>query len=108
MYFGDYHRIEVKHLFDYITTDHNAFNISAIDKHMFVWVLYIYIYIFKKISPIYPNRYIGKMPWRRKWQCTPIFLPGKCHGQRSLVGYSPWGHRRVGHDLATKKTNIDR
>ena len=30
-------------------------------------------------------------PWRRKWQPTPVFLPGKCHGQRSLAGYSPWG-----------------
>ena len=33
----------------------------------------------------------GKMPWSRKWQLTPIFLPGEFHGQRSLVGYSPWG-----------------
>ena len=33
----------------------------------------------------------GKIPWRRKWQPTPIFLPGKFHGLRSLVGYSPWG-----------------
>ena len=32
-------------------------------------------------------------PWRRKWQCTPVFLPGKSHGQRSLAGYSPWGHK---------------
>ena len=29
--------------------------------------------------------------WRRKWQATPVFLPGKPHGQRSLAGYSPWG-----------------
>ena len=29
-------------------------------------------------------------PWRRKWQPTPVFLPGESHGQRSLVGYSPW------------------
>ena len=29
----------------------------------------------------------------RKWQPTPVFLPGKTHGQRSLAGYSPWGHR---------------
>ena len=29
--------------------------------------------------------------WRRKWQSTPILLPGKSHGQRNLVGYSPWG-----------------
>ena len=33
------------------------------------------------------------MHWRRKWQATPIFLPGKSHGQRSLVGCSPWGRK---------------
>ena len=32
-------------------------------------------------------------PWRRAWQSTPVFLPGESHGQRSLVGYSPWGHK---------------
>ena len=32
----------------------------------------------------------GRFPWKRKWQPTPVFLPGKSHGQRSLVGYSPW------------------
>ena len=36
---------------------------------------------------------VGKVPWRRTWQHTPVFLPGKCHRQRSLVGYSPWGHK---------------
>ena len=35
--------------------------------------------------------------WRRTRQPTPVFLPGKSHGQRSLAGYSPWGHR-VRHD----------
>jgi len=30
-------------------------------------------------------------PWRRKWQPTPVFLPGEFHGQKSLVGYNPWG-----------------
>ena len=35
--------------------------------------------------------WVGKIPWRRKWQPTPVFLPGEFHGQRSLVGYSPWG-----------------
>ena len=34
-----------------------------------------------------------KIPWRRKWQPTPIFLPGKFHGQRSMAGYSPWGRK---------------
>ena len=41
--------------------------------------------------------WVGKTPWRRAWQPTPVFLPGESHGQRSLVGYSPWG-RRVRHD----------
>ena len=35
------------------------------------------------------NPWIEKMPWRKKWQPTPVFLPGESHGQRSLVGYSP-------------------
>ena len=34
-------------------------------------------------------------PWRRKWQPTPVFFPGEFHGQRSLVGYSPWGHKEL-------------
>ena len=33
---------------------------------------------------------VGKIPWRRKWQPTLVFLPGESHGQRNLVGYSPW------------------
>ena len=33
--------------------------------------------------------------WRRKWQPTPVFLPREFHGQRSLVGYSPWGHKEL-------------
>ena len=37
--------------------------------------------------------WVGKIPWRRKWQPTPVLLPGKSHGQRSLVGYSPWGRK---------------
>ena len=36
---------------------------------------------------------LGKNPWRRKWQPTPVFLPGESHGQRSLAGYSPWDHK---------------
>ena len=40
--------------------------------------------------------WVGKIPWRGKWQPTPVFFPGKSYGQRSLAGNSPWG-RRVGH-----------
>ena len=41
--------------------------------------------------------WIGKIPWRRAWWSTPVFLPGEFHGQKRLAGYSPQGHR-VGHD----------
>ena len=37
--------------------------------------------------------WVREIPWRRKWQPTLIFLPGKSHGQRNLIGYSPWGHK---------------
>ena len=43
------------------------------------------------------NPLVRKIPWRRAQQPTPVFLLGKSHGQRNLVGYSPWGHR-VGHE----------
>ena len=39
------------------------------------------------------NPRVGKIPWRRAWQPTPVFLPGKVHGQRSLAGYSSQGHK---------------
>ena len=35
--------------------------------------------------------WVGKIPWNSKWQSSPVFLPGKFHGQRSLEGCSPWG-----------------
>ena len=41
--------------------------------------------------------WVGKIPWRRAWQHTPVFLPGESHGQRSLEGSGPW-FIRVGHD----------
>ena len=49
---------------------------------------------------------VGKIPYRRKQQPTPLFLPGKSHGQRSLAGYSPRGHTRAGHNLVTKQQCI--
>ena len=52
------------------------------------------------------NPWIGKIPWKRKWQPTPVFLPGKSYGQRSLAGSSPWGRKRVWHNLAIKTTTI--
>ena len=46
--------------------------------------------------------WVVNVHWRRKWEPTPIFLPGKSCEQRSLAGYSPWGHR-VGHNLVAKQ-----
>ena len=37
--------------------------------------------------------WVRKIPWRREWNPTPVFLPEGFHGQRNLKGYSPWGHR---------------
>ena len=39
------------------------------------------------------NPWVGKIPWSRKWQPTPVFLSGEFHGQGSLAGYHPWGHK---------------
>ena len=39
------------------------------------------------------DRWAGKIPWRREWQSTLVLLPGESQGQRSLAGYSPWGHK---------------
>ena len=50
------------------------------------------------------NPWAGKIPWRRTWQPTPVFLPGESHGQGSLVGYSPWGHKELGMAESTSHT----
>ena len=47
---------------------------------------------------------VRKIPCRREWQLTPVFFSGKSHGQRKLVGYSPWGSQRVVYDWATEHT----
>ena len=50
--------------------------------------------------------WVGEIPCRRKWQPTPVFLPGKFHEQRSLKGYSPWGH--IGSDTeSTRATKFN-
>ena len=52
-------------------------------------------------SPL--NPWFGKIPQRRDWQPSPVFLTGKFHGQRRLAGYSPWGHKKVRYNLATNQ-----
>ena len=53
----------------------------------------------KYLSPCKVNK------WRRKWQTIPIFLPGECHGQRNLVGYSPWGCKESDMTEVTEHTH---
>ena len=53
--------------------------------------------------------WVGKIPWRRAWQPSPVFLPGESRGQRSLVGYSPWGRmesQSVGHEWSDRHTHV--
>ena len=88
---------------------------------MFQWLL-LYMYIFHictdrwnsgKESACQCRRHkrcgfhpwVGKILWSRKWQPALIFLPGKFHGQRSVVGYSSWG-RRAGHDWETEHARV--
>ena len=60
------------------------------------------------------NLWVGKTPWRREWQPTPVFLPEEFHGQRSLAGYSPWGHKELDmtaqlthHEEEKRTLNVD-
>ena len=48
----------------------------------------------------------GRFPWRKKWQPTPVYLPGESHGQRSLVGYSPWGRKKLDTTEATGHSTL--
>ena len=45
------------------------------------------------------DSWVQKISWRREWQPTPVFLPGEFHGQRNLVGYSPWGRQESDMDM---------
>ena len=52
----------------------------------------------KNLPAMWETRFdpwVGKMPWRKAWEPTPVFLPGEFHGQRSLMGFSPWGHKEL-------------
>ena len=68
------------------------------------WLRWYRIYLqFRR--PVF-DPWVGKSPWKRKWQPTPVFFPGKSHGQRALVGYSPWGYKEL--DTAEHSTGLER
>ena len=66
--------------------------------HLFYVAFHIYVIVNDSTRRLWLNPWVGKILWRRKWQPIPLFLPGKSHGQRSLVVHSSHGHKRVGHD----------
>ena len=49
----------------------------------------------QEIQEMWVDPWVRKIPWRRAWQPTPVFLPGEFHRQRSLVGYSPWDRKEL-------------
>ena len=51
------------------------------------------------------DTWVGKIPWRRTRQPTPVFLPGKSHAQRSLADYNPWGHKQLDTTEVTSHTS---
>ena len=51
------------------------------------------------------NPWVRKIPWKREWQPTPVFLHGEPHGQRIMVGYSPWGHKELDMTEGLKSNN---
>ena len=58
----------------------------------FMYIYYIYLSLMACRGPRF-DPWVRKIPWRRKWQPTPVFLPGEFHGQRSLAGYGPRGRK---------------
>ena len=111
---------------------HSYINIY-IDHRLLVWVIWLskkcfvlfFFFFFAVVTPIYGfpwwlsskesacqckrwqipgfNPWVWKMPWRKKWQLTQVFLPEKSHGQRN---YSPWSHKRVRQDWVIEQQQL--
>ena len=92
----------------------------AVSTFQLLWVVLLWTFVYKYLSELARwlsgkesvcqwrrrrrcgfSPWVRKIPWRRTWPPTPVFWPGESHGQRSLVGYSPWS-QRVRHDWATE------
>ena len=72
-----------------------------------VWAFPV-AHMVKNLSVMRETRFdpwVGKIPWGKEWQLALVFLPGEFHGQRSLAGYSPWGHS-IRHDRASNTHSI--
>ena len=65
----------------------------TVDRHFTIWAIREVIKNHLPMQGTWVRSLGWEVPWRRKWKSTPGLLPGKSHGQRSLVGYSPWGRK---------------
>ena len=80
----------------------NIPSILNIDCDILFWSYYFQVVLVEKSPPANAgdrklgfNPWARKIPWRRKWQRTPVFLPGESHRQNSLEGYGLWGHKEL-------------
>ena len=62
-------------------------------KYVYVYIQNMYLPTMQVMQKMTVQFWVEKIPWWRAWQPTPVFLPGEFHGQRNLVGYSPWDHK---------------
>ena len=58
------------------------------------------------VQEMWVDSWVGKIPWRRAWQPTPVFLPRESPGQRSLADYSPWSYKDLDMTEATEHTHM--
>ena len=68
------------------------------DKQTLLGSFYLYRFLLSNTREVKRHRFdpwVKKVPWKRAWQLTPVFLPGESPGQRSLVVYSPQGHKEL-------------
>ena len=87
----------IPYLSFYLT--HRNFQLSKLDFLLYLLCFYFpdgsggkeLAHQYRRLNRCGFNPWVRKIPWRRKWQPTLVFLPEKFHGQRSLVNYSPWG-----------------
>ena len=84
----------------------HSFMVCILYTHTHIHYIYISIVIYRKGGSAGKesalqcrrsgfNPWVGKIPWRREWLPTPVFLPGEFNGQRTLAGCSPWGHKEL-------------
>ena len=90
---------QLRHLFIYLNLISICKQNSLVEKDIYYFWILMYILVVQKVKNLHVNAgdmrdpWVGKIPWRREWQLTPVFLTGEFHGQRSLAGYSPWDCR---------------